>query len=293
MSAYKILNLIQGSPEWIKARYNYITASDVPVLFDSSPYKTALQLFEEKVMHIEAPVDESKQILFNIGHKVEVAGREWLVNHLGHNLDPAVIISDKVPELLASLDGFSEKEGLIAEFKYVGAESLNEIKSGKLPAHHDIQVQSQLLASGAEKCIYFAMNPKGEAVTVEIAPDRNAHEEIADRIQKFVDRIKKGEAPEPTAKDYVSPDDSRFSKLRDLKLQMDHASEQFEQLKEILAKEYTHPRIKAAGLLMIRSFRKGNVQYAKVPELKSVDLERYRGKAVETVSVKLEKGKVS
>lgn len=287
--SYKILDLVQGSPEWLNARYDYITASDVPVLFDLSPYKTTLQLFEEKCMRVEAPKDKSKETLFAIGHSAEVAGRKWLVEKLGHDLPAVVVASTDIPELLASLDGFSEEESLVAEFKYVGKESLKLIKDGKLPAHHEYQVQSQLLATKASKAIYFALDPSGDAAMLDVLPNAEIQEQIKKQVQHFMSLVKTGESPEPSSRDYLTPEDARFDKLKELKLQMDQFSDQFEALKVELAKEYTHPRIKAGGVLFIRSFRKGNVQYAKVPQLKGVDLDSFRGKSIETVSVKLEK----
>lgn len=287
--SYKILDLVQGSQEWLDARYNYITASDVPVLFDLSPYKTPLQLFEEKCMRTEAPKNKSKETLFAIGHGAEIVGRKWLVEKLGHDLAPAVVASLEVPELLASLDGFSEEESLVAEFKYVGKDSFISIKAGQLPPHHEFQVQAQLLVTRASKAVYFAMNPDGDAAMLDILPNPQMHEQIIKEVKAFMNLVKTGEAPEPSPRDYVTPEDSRFEMLRELKLKMDQFSDEFETLKGELAKEYTHPRIKAGGVLFIRSFRKGNVQYAKVPELKGLDLELYRGKSFETVSVKLEK----
>ena len=48
-------------------------------------------------------------------------------------------------------------------------------------------------------------------------------------------------------------------------------------------------RVRAGGVTITRSLRAGNINYKSVPQLKGVDLERYRGKASEVVTVRIEK----
>ena len=43
----KILDLIQGSPEWLAHRATHFNASDAPAMMGCSPYKTRAQLLRE------------------------------------------------------------------------------------------------------------------------------------------------------------------------------------------------------------------------------------------------------
>ena len=44
-----IINLIQGSPEWLELRKNKITGTDSSVLLGSNPFKTRLELWQQKM----------------------------------------------------------------------------------------------------------------------------------------------------------------------------------------------------------------------------------------------------
>jgi len=289
---YRIINLEQGSDEWKQERLKYVTASQVPVLLDLSPYQTTLGLFEEKVLGQEPPITTTQQILFDRGHKAEAIGRQWVKDNLGLDFKPAVVVSTEVLDLLASLDGFIENDKIIFEAKYMGAKTLLDVKAGKIPEHHKYQVQAQLLATGADHCIYFAMDGKDSA-WIRIFPDTKCMEEIKKSITKFMNCVRKGEAPEPSERDFHSPEDARFNQLFNLKLQMEKTKEEFDQLKEKLATEYSHfKRIRTSGITMIRTLRKGVVNYSKVPELKGLDLEQYRGKSSETVTVSFDKAEL-
>lgn len=287
---YTKLDLIQGSPEWLAARRNYLTASDSSCLFELNPYKTKLQLFEEKAFGKEQPISDTKQTLFNIGHKAEEAGRNWYHKHFGIELKPAVLVSVPHPDILASLDGLNESKGFIFEAKYIGQEALDEVKKGNIKPNHDCQVQTQLLVSGAEKCVYFGLAPNGDAAIVDVYPNKDLQRDIAEAAAKFMADVRAGDAPEPSMRDFYTPEDPRFEMLRKLKEQGDQAADDFEALKRELTEHYSsYARIRAGGLTITRSFRKGAIQYAKIPQLKGVDLEKYRAKASETVTVRLDK----
>ncbi len=57
------------------------------------------------------------------------------------------------------------------------------------------------------------------------------------------------------------------------------------QARETLVALARHPKETGAGVSVTRFWRQGNVSYAKVPELKGVGLDKYRGKAREEVRV--------
>lgn len=289
--SYQKLDLIQGTPEWLEARKKRITASQVPVLFDLSPYQTRLQLAEEKTSGLEAPVDEFKQRLFQKGHDAERAGRDWVQSNLGLTLLPLVLVSSETPELMASLDGMDEEKGVIFEAKYMGRDNLKRVDSGDIPPHHLCQMQAQLKVSGAESCIYFAMDDDGNAVHHTIKPDSNYGRDIAEAAIKFMAQISRGEMPEPSERDFFTPNDPRFEELAKLHSQMKAISDQYDAMERMLLEEYgTYRRVKAGEVQITRYLQKGNVQYAKIPQLKGIDLDKYRAAPSERVRVTIKRG---
>lgn len=289
MSIFTELKVEQGSPEWLEIRKKRLGASEVPSLFEISPYETRLELAERKIFGFEKPVTPGKQTLFDIGHKAEVAAREWL-NANALRVRPAVIVSNEYPDLLASLDGISDDGETIFEAKYIGREHVKAVVNGVVKPHHICQVQDQLLVSGAKKCIYFGLDPDGEAATTEIFPDTDYQNKIAMVGVAFMKACRSGELPEPGENDFHMIDDPRFLELADLKRLMDTSSKAFDEYKkELLAEYQSIRRIKSGGLKVTRSTRKGNIQYARIDVLNSVDLEKYRAKPSETVTVTFDK----
>jgi len=289
---YQKLELIQGSEEWKAERLKHITASNVPAIMGLSPYKTKLQYFEELMGGEAEVISDAKQTLFDIGHNAEAKGREYVEGHYGATFPAVVVISTTCPDLLASLDGFNEEHGVIFESKYVGRDVLKRIREEKgwLPAHHECQIQTQLLATGAKMCVYFVLDPDGEAAVLEIQPNPEYMRDLAQAITQFMAGLREGKAPEPSDRDWHTPADERFATLAELKRKADEAAAAFDTHKEQLTKEYEeYKRIRSGGVTVVRSVRAGNIQYAKIPMLKNVNLEQYRGKSSVSVTVRLEK----
>jgi putative phage-type endonuclease len=290
MNAAKKLELEQGTPEWLSARYDFVTASQTPILFDLSPYETRLGLFEEKVMRQEMRNLEGKEVLFARGHNAELKAREWLKAQ-GIDYVPAVFVNLEHPDLLASLDGIHGER--ILECKFVGEETLEAIRKGTVSPHHLCQVQTQLLVSEAKVCDYFATAPNGESHLLEITPDSNYQSEISIAASVFMNGVRNGEPPEPGEKDFFMPErDERFEILSAMDAHLKETEEKFEALKEELKKDYeAHRRVRYGQVTIVKSVKKGAIDYKKVPVLKGLDLEKYRKPSTEVVTVKVGKTK--
>lgn len=190
MSApYETLTVEQGSELWLKERMTRVTASQIPALLGLSPYQTILDLYEEKITGKEVDVSSYKQVLFDKGHRAEAAARLWVEANLGLAFPPAVIVSKECPHLLASLDGINVEKNIIFEAKYMGKASLEDVKQGKIKEHHQCQIQAQLLASGAEKCIYFATIKDGDSAVLEVTPKSDYAERITAAVDKFMEEL--------------------------------------------------------------------------------------------------------
>lgn len=288
--SYTKLDLEQGSPEWLQARYDYVTASQTPVLFDLSPYQTRLGLFEEKVRRLELQDKTGKEILFARGHNAEKAGRAYVKEHMGLEFTPAVLVSKEHPFLMASLDGHIESEKKIFEAKFVGKDVLAGVRTGKIPPHHLCQVQAAMLVSGAEKCLYFATDPDGDSHLAEVSPDRSYQSLIATTAKSFWTSVTEGKPPEMSDRDFFEPEDKRFERLADLDAALKRVESEFEALRLELIEAYKdYRRVRSNSVTIIRSLKKGAIEYAKIPVLKGLDLEKFRKPTTEVVTVKVNK----
>jgi putative phage-type endonuclease len=185
VTPYIELGLKQGTSEWINARYDYVTASDVAAILGIKDYKTREQVMNIKLTRREPVVNSFKQSIFEMGHLAEESARKWASQVLNIHFESMVLVSRAFPHLMASLDGFDVNRNLCLEAKYLGEEACKDVKAGKFKANHMAQIQAQLLVSGAKKAMYFAMDPKGNAEVVAIYPDPEMQHRIVTETKRF------------------------------------------------------------------------------------------------------------
>lgn len=151
-----ILNLVQGTPEWHAHRAKSFNASDAAAMLGVSPHKTRAQLLEERATGITPEVSEYQQRIFDAGHEAEAYARPLAEKLLGEDLYPCVVTDGR---LSASLDGLTLDGSVVWECKLLNEELRQILRrvgsdSSDLPLHHRVQMEQQLLLSGAEKCLF-------------------------------------------------------------------------------------------------------------------------------------------
>lgn len=75
----------------------------------------------------------------------------------------------------------------------------------------------------------------------------------------------------------------------DAKRAVDAMAEKLEQARSQLVALSHHTREQGAGVSVVRLWKAGNVDYKKIPELKGVNLDKYRGAGREEVRVTIVK----
>lgn len=190
----KILDLVQGTPEWLAARAAHYCASDAPAMLGLSKYKSRTELLREKKTGLAKEVDANTQALFDHGHKAEAQARPEASKLFGAPLSPKVCteIIDGMP-LLASLDGVTEDWSGIWEHKLYAqwiADFIDVYMD--LPDTHWPQVEHQLLVSGATEALFMASNGiQSACVWYESQPERRARviagwKQFAKDLETFV-----------------------------------------------------------------------------------------------------------
>ncbi len=141
-----IINLVQGSAEWHTYRRTMRNASESPAVVGVSPWCSPYQLWLLKTGRAEAEVNEAMRR----GTALEPAARAAYEERTGHVMQPLVLQDGAYS---ASLDGITLDGGLIVEIKcpLKGRQSSlwRDVEAGRLPGHYGVQVQHQLMVSGA------------------------------------------------------------------------------------------------------------------------------------------------
>lgn len=147
----KIIDLDQGSDEWKAWRRSGITASEVAVLFGTSPFKTRWQLWAEKLgRRIEDDIEANPYV--RRGKRCEHALREHVVADRNLGIMPICCENDQDPFIRASLDGIDARSRPW-EFKVPSPRKFEEIRDGGADSvayrTYWPQVQAQMLCTGA------------------------------------------------------------------------------------------------------------------------------------------------
>jgi predicted phage-related endonuclease len=177
---FEVVNLQQGSPEWLAFRREHCTASEAPMMLGLHKNVKRSELLRMKKLGTEQEFSDYVQSnILDKGHEVEAFARAILEQRLDDDLYPATI---KKGKLSASLDGMTLDELIIFEHKLLNAGLVDALSNNTLPDQYMAQVQQQLMLSGAEQCIF---------VCSDGTPD-NWHEIIVKPDEAWFTKIRAG-----------------------------------------------------------------------------------------------------
>lgn len=167
----KIHDLIQGSPEWLAYRATHFNASDAPAMMGVSQYKTRADLLRELHTGVTPHIDAGTQKRFDSGHRLEALARPLAEEFIGAELYP---VTGSLGKLSASFDGLTldetigfEHKKLNAELKAIFARGTDDESGSLLPAMHRVQMEQQLLVSGAQRVLFMSSEWNAEDDLIE------------------------------------------------------------------------------------------------------------------------------
>lgn len=268
--------------EWLAWRRQGIGSSDAPIIMGVSPYSTPYQLWEEKLGRVKP---ERNTFILDKGHRLEPMARALIEFELGQNFPPKLVVHESEPWLRASLDGMSEL-GDIIEIKYMGAE---EHASGQIPERYLPQVQHQMVITGVAKVYFCSFNPDAETKLriIEVPRDDKYLAEYLVKAAEFWNYVTEATPPPLGPKDSKRIRDNHLISLGNRYAEIDAEIKKLGEEQEGIKKQLlesdkiaSHPKVECGRLQIDRIQRAGNINYKAVPELKGVDLEKYRGKPV-------------
>ena len=150
----KILELVQGSQEWHDVRAKLFTASEAPAMMSVSKYMKRSELLKQKATGITPEVTPAQQRIFDKGHAAEASARPVAEKIINDELFP---VTGQLEETsyLASFDGITMMEDVIWEHKLINND-LRNATAKTLDEHYKVQMDQQLMVSGANKCLFMA-----------------------------------------------------------------------------------------------------------------------------------------
>lgn len=171
-------NAPQGSPAWHAARAKHFCASEAAAANGMSKYTTRDELMRQKATGLTEEVSPAKQRIFDAGHEAEALARPIAEGIADTEFYPVVatLEIDGLP-LLASFDGIDLMDELVWENKLPNASLIQQVRNADLEPHYWLQLEHQLLVSGATRALFTASDgtPEGtHALWYESKPERRA-----------------------------------------------------------------------------------------------------------------------
>ena len=264
----------QGTYEWHMLRKKMVTATDACIIMGANRWKTPFQLYQEKISDEIVNIDNEAM---RRGRNLEPVARELFEIESGIKMMPAVLTRDDWA--LASLDGLSECQTMAVEIKCPGEKTHNMAKNGQVPDYYYPQLQHQMFVGGFKEVIYYSFDGV-EAVSITVKRDDNYIEKMVKAELEFLACLRERRPPDLKADDFILQDSDEWTALannwKNTKRKMEFLQAEEKAIRERLLELAGDCAAKGAGISLSKITRKGAIDYGKVPELKNVDLEKYR-----------------
>jgi putative phage-type endonuclease len=287
----------QNTADWLEWRRKGLGASDACIVMGVSPYKTRRQLWENK---LKLRPDDEGSFITELGHEFEPKARARFALETGIDLKADVcMVHAEFPYLRASLDGHCETERVFAEIKMVGKKKMEWLKTHRTPLpEHFPQIQQQFLVTKYERGFYIAYclgDEKNEIVdyaAFPVQPDREYIPKLFSELTAFWKLVETQTPPELELRDEYEFKAPEVIKLaNDYKIMKEAAASHQAKLEELESQlkaiASQHSRVRFGDVVVVTGTRKGAVEYDKIPELKSVNLEQFRKPPIKTQSIQI------
>lgn len=275
----KILNLEQGSPEWLSWRTTVITATDCPAILGSSPWSTAYKCWQKK---LDLVAETESNEAMKRGIRLEPEARAQFIERYAIPMKPLVVESTEFDFLGASLDGLSDCQKYVLEIKCGGTKLHDMAARGEIPKYYQDQMQHQLLVTGAEKAFYYSYDGTN-GICIEVLPDPEFKDTFMPKAREFWRCVAFSEAPALQDSDYSDMSfDPSWANLatsyREVSEKIKMLEEQKDNYRNQLLNLCQDRNCAGNGIKVMKMNIKGRIAYDNIPELKMINLDQYRKK---------------
>ena len=282
----RIERLHQNTPQWHRWRMQGIGASDAPVIMGETPFKTPRTLWSIKTgRRQEEPAGPAARR----GHELERFARRAYERQTGIQMEPLCLVHQEFEWMRASLDGLSFDGSTLLEIKCpLSLRDRASAQEGRIPSQYHAQLQHQLEVSGAEQAHYWSFHGT-DGILIEIRPDREYAKRLVEAEAAFWQLVKENRWPELANEELDLSADPEWRqaalRYREVRLRLESAAFEEHNLRATLTRMATARRTYGCGVEVLKSSRRGAVDYSAVPELRGVNLEPYRKPPVAVVKI--------
>jgi putative phage-type endonuclease len=274
----------------MKDRSQHIGSSDIAAILNISPWKSAFMLWQEKTGKV-VPEDISELFHVQRGIINEPVALALVEDKLALHFESNKRFTEGA--FTAEADGY--RPDMVVEIKCMGKDAHYSAERGIIPVYYRAQCQWIMMLTNTPLCVFASFRPEDNTLhTVEIKADAKEQKRLVKEATKFWDLVTTLEEPPLSDLDYADMSaDAEFKQLaeayRTLSARKKEAEDTLVDIKKELGKlleTKNITRARGCGLVLNKYERRGNVDYAKIPELKGVDLEQYRKGTIKVFDVR-------
>ena len=155
-SAYTVINLEQGTAEWLEWRSQGIGASDAPTIMGENPWKSSARLLAEKLGTVEKFAGNAAMAR---GSALEPEARKRYETITGNRVSPTCLQSNEHEWQRASLDGLSADGSAVVEIKVGDSVYKKTASTRQVPRYYVGQLQHILAVTDLPHIDFFCWLP--------------------------------------------------------------------------------------------------------------------------------------
>lgn len=258
---FDIVNVVQGTPEWLEWRRSMICASDMPVILGFTKFSNIRLLYLDKKNKMRG-MDSSAM---RRGREREPDAREMFEAIVGAPCTSPVIASKQTPWGGASIDAINIELGIGAEIKCPTDAEIHKLAvSGVVPFHYMPQVQWQMYCTGYSSWEYVSYCPEcleNPYVQFVVKRDERMIDEMLEKGKWFKNCVDND--INPVTEEWID-DQVRYGKIEELESllsQRDYCEDKIKEIKEELTSTFECPRARGGNLLFTYEVVPGRVDY--------------------------------
>lgn len=185
---------------WLKARREILSASDVAAILGEDPYRSALDVYVDKVTErIDEVLGLDDARFWGLVLEQPILRAVAMHNGWNYRQGGYLLRSRKHPLIGATLDAEVDRGAGWVPFegKTTRIPRGWDEESGELPTRVLIQAQTQLLVTGADCNVVFALLQGSRPCQVDVHPSEEFHGVIIEEAERFMERVRELDPPPP------------------------------------------------------------------------------------------------
>jgi putative phage-type endonuclease len=204
---------VQRSPAWFNWRRAHLGASDAAAILGLSPWKTALDLYNEKVNPQETLT--SSNFAMRRGVELEPLALAKFEAETGYLMTPRVLTHPKYEFLSASLDGLELDGSCACEIKCPGRADHELALKGIVPEKYMPQLQHIMEVCQLPEIYYMSYISDSDFTIFKVSKDNDYTARLLQAELDFWQRVQDRNPPIPTDRDTFEITTPEWTHYRD------------------------------------------------------------------------------